>query len=55
MAGYGTARALAQKLGHDDVATFWADVGEERATARSDRVAESTVNAEAGAAGSDAE
>ncbi len=57
MAGYGTARALAQKLGHDDVADILGEtLEEERATdAKLTELAESAVNAEAGAAGGDAE
>jgi ferritin-like metal-binding protein YciE len=57
IAGYGTARALAQKLGHDDVADILGEtLEEEKATdAKLTELAESAVNAEAGAAGGDAE
>jgi len=57
MAGYGTARALAQKLGHDDVADILGEtLEEEKATdAKLTELAESAVNAEAGAAGGEAE
>jgi len=57
IAGYGTARALAQKLGHDDVAdTLGETLEEEKATdAKLTELAESAVNAEAGAAGGEAE
>src|SRR5436190_4086746 len=53
MAGYGTARALAQKLGHDDIAEILGEtLEEERATdAKLTELAESAVNAEAEAAG----
>jgi ferritin-like metal-binding protein YciE len=56
MAGYGTAAAIARKLGHDDVAELLeATLEEEKATdAKLTELAESAVNAEAGAAGEDA-
>jgi ferritin-like metal-binding protein YciE len=54
IAGYGTARALAQKLGHDDVAEILGETLEEERTtdAKLTELAESAVNAEAEAAGS---
>ncbi len=57
MAGYGTARALAQKLGHDDVADILGEtLEEEKATdAKLTELAEAAVDAEGGAAGGDAE
>ena len=55
MAGYGTARALAEKLGHEDIAEILGEtLEEERATdAKLTELAESAVNVEAGAAGDD--
>lgn len=53
MAGYGTARALATHLGHDDVAdALGKTLKEEKETdAKLTKLAETAVNAEAGAAG----
>ena len=57
MAGYGTAAAIARKLGHDDVAELREEtLEEEKATdAKLTELAESAVNAEAGAAGENAD
>ena len=55
MAGYGTARALAQRLGHEDIADLLEQtLEEERATdEKLTDLAESAVNAEAAAADGD--
>jgi len=53
MAGYGTAAAIARRLGHEDIADLLtATLEEEKATdAKLTELAESAVNAEAGEAG----
>ncbi len=53
MAGYGTARALATHLGHNDVADILGETLEEEkeTDAKLTELAETAVNAEAGAAG----
>jgi ferritin-like metal-binding protein YciE len=55
MAGYGTAAAIARKLGHDDVAKLLEEtLAEEKATdAKLTELAESAVNSEAQAAAGD--
>lgn len=52
IAGYGTARALAQQIGHSDIADILTEtLEEEKATdVKLTELAESAVNAEAGAA-----
>ncbi len=54
IAGYGTARALAMRLGHDDIAALLGETLEEEkeTDAKLTELAESAVNAEAEAAGS---
>jgi ferritin-like metal-binding protein YciE len=56
IAGYGTARALAQRFGHEDIAELLGQtLEEERATdEKLTELAESTVNAEAAAADQEA-
>jgi ferritin-like metal-binding protein YciE len=54
IAGYGTARCLAETLGHDDVAKILEEtLGEEKDTdEKLTDLAESAINAEAAQAGS---
>ena len=53
IAGYGTARALAMRLGHEDIADLLSETLEEEkeTDAKLTELAESAVNAEAEAAG----